>query len=477
MKTIVFSILFLLTCFPIMAQWEPDVRLTNDPASSITSYNTEWCIASSGDTVYVTWYDNRDGNLEIYCKRSTDGGLTWEADTRLTNDPATSTAPSVAVSGSVVHIVWLDTRDGNGEIYYKRSTDGGVSWGTDIRLTNNTLWSTTPSVSASGSWVHVVWSDQDPGVKNEVYHKSSADGGLSWGPATLLTGASTMAYNPSVASSGSDVFVVWNDSRDGNLEIYFNHSSDGGLSWDAETRLTNDLAISGSPSIALSGSIIHVVWYDNRNGNKEIYYKHSSNGGQTWWPDNRLTDDDGESLAPNITSEGSAVNVVWRDDRDGNYEIYFKRSSDGGLSWEPDTRLTDNVSESQKPSASISGSVTHVVWYDDRFLNQEIFYKRNPAGGAITGIDEGSSSVNGNEILIYPNPASDKVNINLHMDDSGVTLISVYNVLGEMLIKREIRESWTIIDISCLPKGIYFIGVTLEKKPVIRKKLIVSGQK
>jgi len=63
------------------------------------------------------------------------------------------------------------------------------------------------------------------------------------------------------------------------------------------------------------------------------------------------------------------------------------------------------------------------------------------------------------------------------MDDSGVTLISVYNVLGEMLIKREIRESWTIIDISCLPKGIYFIGVTLEKKPVIRKKLIVSGQK
>ncbi|MBM2842129.1 MAG: BNR/Asp-box repeat-containing protein, partial [Bacteroidetes bacterium] len=119
------------------AQWQPDVRLTNDPAVSFTSLNNAWCIASSGSVVHVVWYDRRDLNDEIYYKRSTDGGLTWGADTRLTNNTSGSQFPSISVSGQVVHVVWMDGRDGNSEIYYKRSTDGGISWGSDTRLTNS----------------------------------------------------------------------------------------------------------------------------------------------------------------------------------------------------------------------------------------------------------------------------------------------------------------------------------------------------
>ena len=40
---------------------------------------------------------------------------------RLTNDFAFSGEPSLAISGDDnVHVIWQDTRDGNGEIYYKR---------------------------------------------------------------------------------------------------------------------------------------------------------------------------------------------------------------------------------------------------------------------------------------------------------------------------------------------------------------------
>ena len=83
--------------------------------------------------VHVIWYDDRDGNFEIYYKRSTNGGVSWGTDTRLTNNSGNSIAPSLAVSGSVLHIVWYDDRDGNNEIYYKRSTDDGITWGTDTR--------------------------------------------------------------------------------------------------------------------------------------------------------------------------------------------------------------------------------------------------------------------------------------------------------------------------------------------------------
>ena len=37
--------------------------------------------------------------------------------------------PSVTVSGLVVHVVWEDSRDGNLEIYYKRDTNGNIPTG------------------------------------------------------------------------------------------------------------------------------------------------------------------------------------------------------------------------------------------------------------------------------------------------------------------------------------------------------------
>src|SRR5262245_58656665 len=111
-------------------QWESDVRLTDNSAFSNTSYNNAWCVAASGDLVHVVWYDFRDGNYEIYYKRSPDGGTNWEGDTRLTDNSAASYDPSVAVSDQVVHVVWFDHRNGlYADIYYKSSADGGMTWG------------------------------------------------------------------------------------------------------------------------------------------------------------------------------------------------------------------------------------------------------------------------------------------------------------------------------------------------------------
>jgi len=172
---VIMMLAFLLQSKNANAQWEADVRLTNATESSCTKSN--WCIAANGNIVHVVWYDNRDSNWEIYYKRSTDGGITWGADTRLTNAISDSWLSSIAVIGSFVHVVWMDKRDGNEEIYYKRSTDGGINWGADTRLTNNTSWSEFPSIAVSGSLVHVVWSDYRDG-NFEIYYKRNPTGNL-----------------------------------------------------------------------------------------------------------------------------------------------------------------------------------------------------------------------------------------------------------------------------------------------------------
>ncbi|TSA28303.1 MAG: hypothetical protein D4R67_04145 [Bacteroidetes bacterium] len=70
-KSILFIVIFFASCS--QAQWEHDVRLTIDPSSS-QNYSQHG-IASSGDSVHVVWYDDRDGNWEIYYKRNPTGGF------------------------------------------------------------------------------------------------------------------------------------------------------------------------------------------------------------------------------------------------------------------------------------------------------------------------------------------------------------------------------------------------------------------
>jgi hypothetical protein len=379
MKKILLFSAILFFAQSSMAQWGPDVRLTNNTGSSLTSSNNAWCIAGSGDTLHVAWYDNRDGNSELYYKRSTDGGTTWGADTRLTNNPSGMWDVSIAASGSVVHIVWYDGRDGDGEIYYKRSLDGGTTWSADTRLTNAADWSEFPSMAVSASGVHVVWTDfRDNNGDYEIYYKRSADGGTTWQPDTRLTNDVAYSGFPSVASSGSKVHVVWEDDRDGHGEIYYKRSVDGGVNWLTDTRITNNALASWNPSVAVSGSVVHVAWMEDVNpGDYEIFYKRSINGGVSWTEQIRLSNNTAASKYPNCAVNGSEVKVVWEDMRDDQWEIYYQTSSDGGINWlGTETRLTNSTGTSKGASVCANNSSVNVVWNDTQGGNVEVYYKR-----------------------------------------------------------------------------------------------------
>ena len=372
---------------PLFGQWESDVRLTNNDSLSYTSENNAWCVATTGDTVHVVWYDARDGLRQIYYKRSTNGGTNWGSDVHLVNSSAWGIFPSVAVFNSNIHVVWNEQRDGNEEIYYKRSTDNGTSWGADTRLTSDSAYSSFPSAAVSDSFVHIVWVDYRDG-NHEIYYKRSTDNGTTWGADVHFSNDPNMSWYPSVAVSGSNVHVVWQDYRDNNYEIYYKRSTDNGTSWGLETRLTySDPWWSWMPSVAVSGSYVHVVWWDSLAGNWEIYYKRSTDNGTSWGADTRLTNTPLSSEYPSVAASGTNVHVTWMDSVGANnYEVYYKRSTDSGTSWEADVQLTNEPSLSIYPSVAVSGSKVHVVWSDERDGNYEIYYKRNPTGN--TGIEE-----------------------------------------------------------------------------------------
>jgi len=381
MKKLLFSIFVIFLSNYIQAQWEPEVRLTNNSSPSLTSINNAWSIASNGDTIHVVWWDSRDGNTEIYYKRSTDGGENWGADTRLTNNTALSIDVCIAVNGSNVHVVWEDNRDGENEIYYKRSINSGNTWGNDVRLTfaNNSAF--LPSIAVSGSNVHVTWNDARDSDNGEIYYKNSGDNGSTWGPDTRLSYNAEYSGIPSIAASGQKVYVAWEDYRNGKGDIYFIRSSNNGVNWGAETNLTENENDSWDPSIAAHGSVVHCTYQVDLDGvNYEIYYLRSTDAGVSWEDPVRLTNNSAKSEYPSIAANAADVQIVWQDMRNGQSEIYTRNSTDEGENWIGfDSRLTNSNGASENATVNITNSATHVVWQDKRDGNYEIYYKRNPS--------------------------------------------------------------------------------------------------
>ncbi len=337
MKNLFVFFLFLFITASLNAQWQMEVPLTSDPTNSYTSFGNARCIATDGNTIHVVWYDGvtiAKPNWEIFYKRSTDGGLNWSANVNLSNNDSISYNPAIAVSGNYVHVVWYDNLDSkldvdgkpdwNYEEYYKRSTDGGITWGPVIRLTNNAYKSLHPSIFVSGLNVHIVWNDNRDG-NYEVYYKNSADRGDNWSADMRLSYTAGKSWIPAVAVSGSVVHVAWHDSTAGNWEIYYKRSIDGGISWGADTRLTNNSASSEYPTLAVSGSIVHIAWNDFRNGTiPNIYYKRSTNGGLSWGTDTRLSmKNSNYDLFPSLELNGSNLHLVFYSHRTtGKYASY-----------------------------------------------------------------------------------------------------------------------------------------------------------
>jgi len=260
----------------------------------------------------------------------------WQANVRVDDAPGSTDAwnPSVALDSSGnAYAVWRDNRNGDWDIYFSYRPSGG-SWQANVRVDD-----------ASGS------SD---------------------------------ASSPSISlDSSGNAYVVWGDERNGNEDIYFSYRPSGG-SWQANVRVDDASGSSdaSSPSIALDSSgNAYAVWRDNRNGggSLDIYFSHRPSGG-SWQANMRVDDTSGSQTAdyPRIALDSSEnAYVIWRDNRNGAYDVYFSYRPSGG-SWQTNIKVDDVPMGSGYPwypsIAVDSSGNAYAVWDEDRATGTNDIY-------------------------------------------------------------------------------------------------------
>jgi hypothetical protein len=139
-------------------------------------------------------------------------------------------------------------------------------------------------------------------------------------------------------------------------------------------------------SMDWNGNEFGIVWEDERDGNFEIYFTRLDAKGNKKADDIRITNNDAASLKPDIRWTGSQYGVTWHDNRDGNEEIYFITIDFLGNKLTSDKRITDSNGESSFPSLIWNGSVFGIAWKDDRDYspgsgNYEIYFTRADVEG------------------------------------------------------------------------------------------------
>jgi hypothetical protein len=260
-------------------------------------------------------------------------------------------------------------------------------WGNSKRLTWNSGWSGYPALAAdSSSRIHVVWQDATP-LNDELFYKKSTDGGATWIGAMRLTWNPSVSGEPALAIDSSDIIhLVWKDKAPGYHQIYHKKSTDGGATWITK-RLCWSSGDSHHPVLAIdSNDHIHVIWRDYESGDFELYYRKSTNGGSNWTGTKRLTWASGPTYSPAIAIDSSDnIYIAWQNDVDEyitNYEIFYIMSVDGGLTWSMAKRLTWNSGWSEAPAiAADSSDNIFIAWQDGPPTNREIYYKMSTDGG------------------------------------------------------------------------------------------------
>ena len=466
----------------------------------------------------IAWMHITSSFRPIRTKSSFDGGITWSSPVDLPIVNTNTADPTMAFDTSgnlfLCFIDHLGTSSSTniGGIYCYKSTDGGLTWGNQVKvidinadsnhqpidrpwlvcdrskgMNSGNLYLTTKSVKGSPAPFH-------------PYFMKSTDGSLSWSSwkyvdtVGWLSGISSTFAAPTVTANGkfASIYPSYVPSQSPIPRYMMAYSDDGGNSFKYKNGIvnipgaSNDSAKRGWQFVADPSDSIHLAFFyiSGSSGDLDILMTETYDFGTTWSSLIRVNDDStGNGVLQDLVwasfdKDGDIV-VCWRDRRNDIGSGYARASQIfGSVRWKDSSNFSPNfiISDTLTSYANILNQAgndflcqqlyddtLYVTWGDVRtgFLNIW-FDKIALSSGNSTGL----KNINHSEIpilQIYPNPTDNFITLDLK--DETIQTIKLYNISGKLL-KTVTQNRFSIYD---LPAGTYFVVTQTSKNRYINK--------
>lgn len=262
----------------------------------------------------------------IVVQKSTNKGMSWSSGVGIGYNPPRKNQDKewIAVDWTNspyrnnIYMAWTEfdyygssNSNDSTRILFSRSTDGGNTWMTPVRISekggdcideDNTVEGAVPSVGPNGE-VYLSWA----GPLGLVFDKS-LDGGVTWGADKVVcsipggwdfmvpginrcNGLPITACDISNSPYRGNIYINWSDQRNGsdNTDIFIVKSTDGGNTWTAPKKVNQDNSNRHQffcwMTVDPGTGYIYIIYYDRRNftdNRTDVYISKSTDGGETF---------------------------------------------------------------------------------------------------------------------------------------------------------------------------------------------------
>ncbi|MBC8374638.1 MAG: T9SS type A sorting domain-containing protein [FCB group bacterium] len=343
---------------------------------------------NSGEMIFG-WSDTRTGDRDIYLQKIDTSGTKLWGDTgiRATIADGRQEDPVLVSDGSGgAFLAWIDYRsDEYGDVYAQHlDADGNLSWdpaGVPIAVNAGSQQSANMARGAAGV-AYVIWDDGSLSESGDIFGTVlTTTGPLAAGgtDGLAVVSASGTQSNHSIETSGSEVVVVWRDTRDTNDPDIYGQRLDvnfTGLWGENGILVCGNAADQVYPKVApADGDRVAVSWLDNRNNIKTDIFSQllNADGTPAWTADGiAVTNLPSEQSFSRVKSNGvDRIYYVWQDFRNNpqDPDIFMQSLdlsgspvwTDGGI-----PVVTATLKQLQPRFTLGDAGGVYVTWLDER---------------------------------------------------------------------------------------------------------------
>lgn len=381
---------------PAAPGWTTPAPLAPDDRPSLHSAPV---VTIAGDRTVAGWVDSRNAVPELYA-------LAWAGDqpgaeTRVTHlsphfDAGSAFQPAFIVEPS--GRAFAAYADGE-QIQLVRFDPAAGAWGDPVQVTQGlNSWhavARAPQVTTDGAGnLVVVWEDYRNDVPDNDWAASRGSDiyATRCNGNTMTCAASNVKLNddtsrgnqrsPRLSRRGSQIAAIWADERAAGAEapqVYSALSSDGGQTWGANQRVSNPAGGSDSatePAIAFApDGTLFAAWAQHNGGLTQPADIYAARWNGAAWANQQRVDAAPprvRAVEPALAASDAGVFVAWQDYRAGanNADIYAARWNGSG--WD-EVPIATQPGMQTGPALAAAGGRVRLVWQDARAGSQDIF--------------------------------------------------------------------------------------------------------
>ncbi|HSB09908.1 MAG TPA: sialidase family protein [Blastocatellia bacterium] len=271
------------------------------------------------------------GTFATLLSKSTDHGNTFSAPVVASGTSRNAQSPKIAVDkNGNVQVVYVDLATAGSPVFAVRSTDGGATFSAPSRvsLPGETIGNPPFVALDSTGAAYVVYQDNGPPITIKL---AVAQNGSDFSAPRVISDLQVSAFAPQIAIDTNDrVFATFYNryalsASTFNRESIVIRSTDRGTTFGPQINVSNNADQGQFPSLLVGDQgLVSVVWEDTaEDPQRDVFVARSTDAGTTFGPPINLSANGARSFGA-FGGADSAGNLIvgWTDDSGANTELF-----------------------------------------------------------------------------------------------------------------------------------------------------------